>query len=293
MTASAGPSWRHLLGPGGVAALALLTAAPSLAAQRVEWSEQLSASRGSYIFTDPTTTWTLTTGFTLAAERWRLGATLPLTWQNSLAITRVAGMQVPTGGPDAGAVGGRTGGQRVRMQGSGGTVTAPGTFMMNLADPVFDAATEIHLSPDGRSRVGVEALVKLPVASVESGIGTGQFDYGAGASLSLAGPRSFLFASVTHWVLGDLPDLELRDVTGGAIGAGLAFGELGRWSVMASGSGSSAVIAGVDAPLSAGIGVGLALGTRRFLNAALAVGLSESAPDWSLSAGWRTGMRER
>ncbi len=304
-----------------VGMLALVPAAGSaLLAQRLEYTAALSASRGSFIFADPTTSWVFDQGLVLAAERWRLGLNVPLVTQNSSALTYIGGMPLPTGGPDAGAVRDRTGGTTIgtRRRGGGGSgagaallmgapiatasasaladsgfVASPGAYTTNLGDPVLSAATELAFGASGTTRIGGQLLAKLPVATPSSGVGTGEFDYGAGLSFSAVGRRTFFFADVSHWMLGDMPDLPLRDITSGALGVGVTFGEMGRVSTLASVSGATAIVGTMDAPLSAGLSLGIAAGERRYFTVGAAAGLSESAPDWSLSVGWRRSLSSR
>ncbi len=308
------------------ALLALPAVAVPLAAQRLEYSAALSAARGTFVFPEATTTWVLDQGLVLGADRWRLSVNVPLIRQNSSVVTWVGGLPLPTGGPNAGALRGRTGGGTIPMQrrrgAGGGTmgaarspaaalfaspagitpaaatvdsgfVEAPGAYATRVGDPVLHAATELALGERGATRIGASLVAKLPVADPATGVGTGEFDYGAGLSLSFAGSRAFAFGDVTHWVLGDLPDLPLRDLTTGIAGAGIAFGEMGRVSLMATVSGATSAIAGVEAPVSVGGGIGLRVRERRSLTLTAAAGLSESSPDWSVAIGWRDAVRWR
>lgn len=273
-------------------------------AQRLEYSGSVSASAGSFVFTEPTTSYVVTNGLLLASERWRLGASFPLLVQNSSAVTYVGQRLVPTGGPNAGSVRDRQPGQSVPSQRRGGggssgggsmavdsgAVEGPGPFEIQVADPMLDAGVELLRLRGGATRVNAQAFVKLPLADPASGIGTGEFDFGGGLTLAAAGRDAFVFADVSHWILGDMRDLPLRNLTSAAVGVGRSFGEMGRWSLMGSVNGSTAIIANVDPSVSAGIGLGLAMAERRFLNAALSVGFTESTPDWTFSVGWRVGL---
>lgn len=85
--------------------------------------------------------------------------------------------------------------------------------------------------------------------------------------------------------LGDLPDLELRDGVGYALGASVpAFS--GRGSVLFMLSGLSRTIAGMEPPVSVAASVSRSVGDRTFLSAGAGFGLTESAPDFSVNLGW-------
>lgn len=297
------------------------TLAASVAAQRVEYSGAVQAASGKFIFTEPTTSWMFSHGIQIRGERWRFGATVPLILQNGSAVTYIGGVPVGTGGPNSGSVGGRTG-DRVPMQrrdgsGSGGGggganllsaaprsggfapasavvdsgfVEGPGAYTFSLGDPIVQAGTDLFVSADGARRLSFQGLAKIPVADAASGVGTGKFDYGAGMNFSAVLSSTFVFLDVSHWVVGDLPDLPLRDITGGAVGIGRTFGEMGRVSLMGTVSGATAVVADTDPPLSAGLGLGVLFGADRSLNLGGSVGLSESSADWTVWTGWRVGI---
>lgn len=312
-----------------VGMLALVPAVSArVAAQRIEYSSSVSASRGAFVFSEPTTSWVFDQGLLLNAEWWRLGLNLPVVMQNSSAITYIGGIPLPTGGPYSGTMAGRSSGETIPMRGrrgagsgsgagtgafsdarigtawtlmppsgaslvDSGAVEEPGALALNVGDPVLQAETELTLGARGTTRLGAKLLTKLPLADPESGVGTGEFDYGAGLTFSAAAARTFFFADVSHWVLGDMPDLGLRDLTSGSLGIGLTFGEMGRLSTLASVSGATAIVDNVDPPLSAGLSLGLAVREQRFVTLGATVGLSESSPDWGVTVGWRVSQRPR
>lgn len=294
---------RHLVLAAVLASASLVGA--DAGAQRFEYSGSLSASTGEFLFTEPTTSYLLNSGLLLAAERWRLGATFRILVQNSSALSYVGGRFVATGGPFARSVRDRASGEPVasprrgRGGGSGGggsavvdsgAVEGPGPFEATLGDPMLDAGVELLRSSDGAVRVNAQGFVKLPLADPASGVGTGEFDFGGGLTLAAARNGTFFFADFSHWILGDLPDLPLRDLTSLALGVGRSYGEMGRWSLMGSASASTAVIADTDPAVSTTAGIGLMVAERRFLNASLTIGFTESTPDWGVSLGWRLGL---
>lgn len=280
-------------------------------AQRVDYAATLSAARGSFVFAEPTTSWVFTQGLSLDADRWRLGADLPVIWQNSSAITFIGGMPLPTGGPNSDAVRYRTGRGTVPTQGHGagggsggsgltggghmggaavvdsGYVEATGAFAAHLGDPVLHAAADLPLGASGAARLGGTVLAKIPLADPSTGVGSGEFDWGAGLSFAYVAARGFFYADVAHWVLGDMPEFPLNDLTSGSAGVGVAFGALRQLSLLASLSGATAIVETVEPPLSAGLSLGLRPRERRFFTLGLNVGLSESSPDWTLTMGYR------
>jgi hypothetical protein len=173
-------------------------------------------------------------------------------------------------------------------------VAEPGDFRMYIGDPVVQLDVDLHQGFGLVRSFTVDVMAKAPVADIESGISTGEWDYGAGAMIALGGGRTFVFANATYWVLGDMPDLPLRNMVSYGASVGRASGS-GRWSLLGSVTGATSMIEGTDPPLSAGIGAGYLRAGGQGLSAGVSVGLSESSPDVSSYVGWRvpigTGKR--
>ena len=281
-------------------------------AQRVEYSGSFQSATGRYLFTERTTSLSLFNGLSLDLGRLRLTAMVPVLYQNSTAVTFIAGSPVPTGGPDADVVRQRQGSTRVPM-GSGGkgrtsirgvmgmtaaslneadaeVVAEPGEFEMNLGDPLVQAELDLYRGAGVVRAFTVSAVAKAPVADVASGIGTGEWDFGAGAMFALGGNRTFLLANAAYWLLGDMPELPLENTLSYGASVGRALGATGRWSVSGSVMGSTAVVETSDAPLSAGVGVGYLRDGGDGINVGVMFGLSESSPDVSTYVGWRVPL---
>jgi hypothetical protein len=171
-----------------------------------------------------------------------------------------------------------------------GAVEGLGAYEVRMADPVFDFGSDLFVSADGARRLSAQLYAKPPVADPASGVGTGAFDWGAGLGFSTVRDRTLFFVTASHWVLGDLEQLPLSDLTSGSLGVGRIFGAMSRWSLLGSVSGSTALVETIDPPISAGVGLGYAPRPGRFLNLGLLVGLSESTADWTLSLGWQVGL---
>ena len=268
---------RQTIGSRALISFALLASpVSSLAAQEIDYFGSMQYARGSYIFTQSTNSWSLTNGVSFRSSRLRLFGSLPLVYQNSGAVSWIGGVPVPTGGDDHGAVANRpSGGHDVPMgrngSGSGAgarsghgpaarafarsvvaagdTVEAPGDYELNAGDPVLGGGFEILRSNAGYGSIELTGSVKPPLATVESGVGTGEWDYAAGLTAAAsAGPALMLFADVAYWWYGDMADLPLRDglAWGGGIGGSLS----PRVSALLALSGSQHVIDDVDARVS-------------------------------------------
>ena len=265
-----------------LAALACIGLALPLPAQRLEVSVTAITASGDYLFTRGVTSYALTGGLTLDADRWRLGVEVPLIRQNATAVAWVAGMPIPVGGPAAAALAERAGEATMPLP--------PDPYRTTLADPTFTIGTDLARTDDADAHPAVVGAVKMPAAGVETGVGTGATDVGAALHWSAMGNRSFAVADFGYWWLGDLPDLTLDDLVTGRFTMGRTFGEMGRFSAMLRWEAATAVIPQVDPRYSVGLGFGIAVVREESLTLAFDRGASETAPDWRVTMRWRHGV---
>lgn len=307
--------------------------ARALQGQTVHYSVSTSYATGSYIFDGSAWSAAMFHGLRVQGGRFSFSATVPIVAQNNTALTYIAGVLVPTGGPDDSAVAARRRGQPVEWgQGTGGmrsgtggpgsgsgsgsgngfggrgnvasapvfattttdtlTVTEPGGTRVNVGDPFVSGSVDLYQGLGFVRSLSVQAFAKAPLASVSSGVSTGKWDVGGGASIALASGRTFVFGDASYWVLGDMPALELLDNVVYGVGVGRS-SEDGRWSLAASASGSSEVIRNVTPPASAGLSLAYRQSARQSFTLGTNVGLTESASKFSVLLGWRVQMFSR
>jgi hypothetical protein len=285
---------------GGLVVLALLVPAGPLPAQRASYEGSLSAATGRYIFTERTTSAALTTGVSVTLGSLTVRASVPIWWQNSVLVSGSAGGPIPSGGggarsrevSDSGAArrrrGGGTGMSVAMARGSGpGPIDIPteGEFRTALGDPLASLSFRVTEGRLATFSLGLGA--KIPVADT-GGFGTGRWDVGASASLSLtAAPRTVVGLDLSYWHLGDLATLDFRDPVAAGVGISRLFGS--GWGAMLTGSLSTTALAGFAGPASVGGGV-TRFGRRSAWGVNLAVGLSETSPDLSGGLTWRIGL---
>ncbi len=310
-------SVRTALSTAGLMFAAMLTPVDVADAQTVDYRVSLGYATGSYIFSGTTWSAAMFHGLDVRAGRFTFSASVPVVAQNNTALTYIGGVIVPTGGPDGAAVAERRNGQPVQMgpgtgtgRGANGgmgagngrgnvvpiaratttadtlTETQPGGTSVNVGDPLFSASAELYSGFGALRAVSVHLFAKAPVASVASGVSTGQWDFGGGASVSLGAGRTFFFADASYWALGNMPELELLDNVVYGLGVGRTSADA-RWSVLVSASGSSPVIRNVKPPASAGVSVGFRPGTAQSFTVGLNFGLTESSAKVSSTLGWR------
>jgi hypothetical protein len=292
--------------------MALLAVATGAQSQEVQLSTSLGYASGAYMFAEQFRTVSLLTSLSLRAGRLQLSGSLPVLAQNGTAVSYIAGVPVPTGGPDHAAVqrrqSGSTIGVRPGRRGRGGdannallgysvladpttdsvTVAGTGSYEVNVADPMVGASVAAYEGLGVVRSFGVDAYAKVPVASIESGVGSGAWDYGVGGGVMLGLGQSLVFANAAWWVLGDMPDLELRD----ALFYSLAIGRslTPRWSILAAGNASTRIIDGSDPPASLNLLLSRRLSDGASLSLNAGVGLTETASAFTAGMGWSTRL---
>lgn len=279
--------WRPPPAAAAGIALAVLAATP-LGAQELVYSGSLQFATGDYIFSERTNSVLFFNGLAASAGRLRISANVPVIMQSTPWVSYAGGGAVPSGGTQSGDM---QGGMRGRM-GRGGSIALADTASydeVGLGDPLAYADLEIISGRGLIPTLRIAGHLKVPIADVERGFGTGEWDYGAGLSLTSVFGSVMLFADIAYWVLGDMPDLELENPVSYSLGLGLPIGG-GRWGLLTSLSGYSEIIAGADPPAQLSVGASYLMRSGRSLLASAAFGLSESTPDLSFSFGWRVPL---
>jgi hypothetical protein len=286
---------------GLLAGIVLLLAAPSIRSQELRYYGSVQYWTGPYVFTERTRNAWVSNGLEMRAGPARLTLSVPLAIHDSEALTTVGPWPFPTGGPDHGAVRARESGRDVPMgRGgngrfgqalsavSGDSVAEPGDYQIEIADPTLGSSVEVLAGSGTLRSIELEAFAKVPVTSVESGVGTGEWDYGAGAAIVLATGGTLLLGDLTYWMYGDMPDLELKDGLSYGAGVGRSLGE--RWSVLALLTGSQEIVDTIDPYAALTVSGNYAFGDGASVGAGLGVGLTEAAADVSLHLRWSIGL---
>ena len=199
------------------------------------------------------------------------------------------GMMVPTGRVNAADSSGSSTG----MMGSGmggGSMGGMAFGHVAIGDPVGRA--ELALMPaGGDATLSVVGAIKAPLAGRASGVGTGEWDAGAGLSTALRGGQNFLFADAVYWRLGNPVGWSLRNAVVYDVSVGRAM-RGGTWSVLGTVSGASPTWTGLPAPVQVGASIGYSLGPGATIIGSAAAGLSRSAPSVTTGIGWRVPIGE-
>ncbi|WP_156787447.1 hypothetical protein [Erythrobacter sp. SD-21] len=140
--------------------------------------------------------------------------------------------------------------------------------------------------PIGSFDAFVAGHVKVPTASREKALGTGELDYGVSGQVSRRTGRTVPFASASYTVVGELEGFDVQNTVAGRVGSHFLLSNTS--SVTASYSYEQSATANVEDHQSLGVGLDTSLSTRIRLGVDARAGLSSDAPDARL--GLRIGI---
>jgi len=269
---------RSLWALAGVALTALAGAGPA-AGQQIDYSGSVQYASGDYLFPARSSALFLYNGLGLTAGRVRLSASLPLVFQRTPWVIYSDATGTDSVGDGATAGQDATGGVEAVVA---DTVSYE---EIGLGDPM--ARLDLRLLDERglRPSIRVTLDVKVPVGDVERGFSSGEWDYAGGLSAMKSLGTTFVFIDVAYWYMGDMPGVELENSLAYGAGVGQSLGA-GRLGLLASIFGSSPIQPTVDPPLQVSLGLSYLMDLRRSLMISASAGLTDSAPDISLSFGW-------
>jgi len=253
----------------------ILAAAPSSALE-VSYIGSVQFDTGEYFFDQRANSFYFYNGFDLDRGRLNLSANIPIIIQNSPWITFTGSGLVPYGGGTSGYPG-----SRVRFP----PRDTVGTADMGLGDLYITGGLDLIEISSGRPNLQLTGSVKVPVANENEGFGTGEWDFGAGVSISSLLGGLFLAAEVGYWTFGDMPDLQFDDVISYSFSIGKPFSK-GKTGLIASIYGYTDTFEDIAGPIQAALGFNYLTDSGSGLTAGAAIGLTESAADLSITAGW-------
>lgn len=132
--------------------------------------------------------------------------------------------------------------------------------------------------------VAVTGRIKFPTADPDRGLGTGEFDEGAGIEISKQLFRNVLgFVDGGYTIIGKPEDVPLRNQWYYDLGLGYSFTENLLGSIYYEEY--RAVIAGTENPRDVFLALNYKLTPELRLSASYLIGLSDGAPDYAISGG--------
>ncbi len=152
-----------------------------------------------------------------------------------------------------------------------------------IGDVVVQAG---YSAPTGSVNAFIAGNVKVPIASREKALGTGEFDYGVTGQVSRQFGRAIPFASASYTVIGEPEGFDVRNTLTGSVGTQVLVSDAS--SVTLSYAYEESASAAIANQQSVGLGVESNLSSSVRLGLDARAGVSRDAPDARL--GLRIGF---
>ena len=259
----------------------ILAAAPS-GASEVSYEGSVQFDTGEYFFEERANIFYFYNGLDFDSGRLNLSASIPIIIQDSPWITLTGSGLVPSGGGMSAYADSRG---RFPSRDSVGTVD------MGLGDLYVKGGLDLVEMAGTRPGLQLTGSVKVPVANEDKGFGTGEWDFGAGLSISSFIKGLFLAGEASYWMFGDMPDLEFDNVISYSFSIGRPFSG-GKKGLIASIYGYTDTFEDIAGPIQVALGFNYLTESGSGLTASVAMGLTESAPDLSITAGWSLPLKK-
>jgi len=260
-------------------ALAISASASPLDAADLVYSGSALLGTGEYGLTERTTGFTFLNGLSLQVHSFRISATIPLSGQSSPLVSTTGAGIITTGRSSDSGV---TLDGRSDRTGSGDD----GIFsVFGIGDPAVRVDFDAIRSRGRIPSISFFGQAKIPLADPADGLGTGEFDYSTGLSLSCPSGKNLFLAEAAWWILGDMPDAELENPVSLNASLGRSFSG-GRTMASLIFSGCTRIVPDTEPPMQAGAGFNLLASGGRGFGVSAMFGLTDSASDVSVSAGW-------
>ncbi len=272
-------------------AILLGAAIAAAQSQSLSYIGGLQYASGDFVFGQRTWSAYLSNGLAWSAGPIRASASVPLVMQPSGWLQYSGtGMMVPSGGMSSGQSSTSGMGATGRMNGGSMMASSDMPFsQVGIGDPIGRIDVALLASDAGHPWLSLVGAVKAPLADVQRGFGTGEWDVGAGLSGAASISGTSVFADAVYWNVGNPAGASLRNAVAYALSIGRAMPR-SRWSVLGTVSGASSLWAGLQAPVQAGIGVGYLLESGNSVFMTGAAGLTHTAPAISTGLGWRVPL---
>ena len=263
--------------------LIILFTADESRGQDWRYTGSMRIAGGDYIFTDATLSLYLYNGLSVAGGPFHFSANVPIIMQTTAWVSYSGVGMLPTGGRHHVEVGQRSHGEIMELP----ELSEP--HEVGLGDPTSRLEMDVRKEKGSLPSVQFLAEVKFPVADVDRGFGTGEWDYGGGFSLAKTARNRSYHLELLYWSLGDLPELELKDPVAFSLSVGQPLGG-GAFDMLVSLSGCTRIIKNVEHPAQFGVALLRRMGPGRTISFGADLGLTESAPAFQVSMGWIIGQ---
>lgn len=277
-----------------IASLLILFVNTAYAGNTQWWiTSAMQTTEGQYIFESKSKAKYLTFGLLSKGDRWALSINIPYVYQQNSSFTQISEEVVSSGGMDQTGHGMNNGNHN---QNSDEIIEIENTI---FPDPEYGNG-DIYLFGNikllGKTRktsgIYLNSQVKIPIANIEKGLGTGKYDYGLNLSFEQSVNSFIFFSDIGFLVIGDTEDFTYNDSLTWGVGIGKNF-KSGRYSTLIYYQQYSKIYDDYEPPRQISLGINYKINPRMILSLAGSKGFSETSPDAGLrgSIQWRINKK--
>lgn len=209
-------------------------------------------------------------------ETWRIPLLVQWTPQERVGLILEIPYLHQSGGGETVLLGGRR--MTLRDSGMGGRRSSVSETRSGLGDITLDVDVKLLLEDGATPRVSVLAYAKLPTADRDKGLGTGEFDWGAGLGIGKTFGVWALRGKALYVLPGSSALYDASAYWDWSVGLGY-LGGTELYPELAL-SGGTAAFAGEDGPLELTARLDILNSERTSLGLYLKGGLNDASPDW-------------
>lgn len=134
-----------------------------------------------------------------------------------------------------------------------------------------------YLFPIGGVNVSIAGNLKVPTASRDNALGTGEVDYGITGQVSRPFSRMIPFATASYTIIGEPQGFDVQNTLAGAVGSHVLLGDTSSITVAYNYEGSATT--NIEDQQSLGLSLETGLSSRIQMGLDARTGLSRDAPD--------------
>ncbi|NHZ84983.1 MAG: hypothetical protein GWP19_03780 [Planctomycetia bacterium] len=245
-------------------------------------------TEGKYIFESKSQTNYLTFGLMGRGERWTFSINVPYIYQKNGAFTQFSEIVIPADEMDQNDNSGMHGGNHNQDPVPDEIIIIEETIIPKPEHGIGDIYLFGNYKILGKTRsplgIFLNTQVKIPFASFDKGLGSGEFDYGLSISFKQSIQTFSLFSDIGFLVLGDSDEFKYKDPLTWGLGFGKSFNR-GKYYTMVYYQQYTKIIEAFEPPRQLSFGINYRISSKMFISIGWQRGFSETTPDNGLSGG--------
>jgi hypothetical protein len=273
---------------------ALITAGMMAAYGQSNWSinPSLQYASGNYLSDQRLNSWYLYGGVRYETNAYSVSLSIPFIASNGQNVSQFGNIYIPnhmgSGSSGMGIMGGHSGGH---MPGNESLLTSSSTENYGIGDLYLYANYNIINPFTSSLGLSASGYIKFPTASTANGFGTGKFDLSLSAAVRKSIGTFILYGSGGYIFLGDPDSLDYFNPFIFDLGIGKSFNN-GNLSVLLNYNLYTKILDVYQPPQQLSLGININSNERIKYICILSAGLSDSAPDYVLSAGIKYNLSD-